>query len=114
MKRLCTRLSKLSLIVMALALAGLLLGFPAKWIGIVAFVVIDFAGIAWAGQDSPPADKLPGALWRLCQFSCGQHQQVMACASTQDEQVPKFVRPKLSRPQFGTSCGINYSPAREC
>ena len=47
-------LLKASIAILAIACVGLLLGFPPKWVAIISFVVLDFAGIAGVGQGSFP------------------------------------------------------------
>lgn len=53
MKPFYSRLSNLSLVVVLCAVVAVILGLPPKWVGIVSFMVIDFAGIALAGRNSP-------------------------------------------------------------
>ena len=57
MKNLLDRLAKLAQGVLACAALAVLLGLPAMWVGIVSFLVLDIAGIAWADQKSSGGKK---------------------------------------------------------
>ena len=49
-QRLLLRLSRLSLVLAALALLAVVDGFPAKWAVIVFLAILDFATVAWIGN----------------------------------------------------------------
>jgi hypothetical protein len=75
MQQLSDRLYQLCVTLLVASTVALQLGLPAKWVGIISFVVLDLVGILWGSQDTPANGS------RSRQTSRRKHQHVMANAA---------------------------------
>jgi len=86
MKQLSNRFAELILALSMLAAILMVLGLPPVWVGMLCFVIVDIAAIAWASQDGRS-----GGSGLRCQPRRREHHQVMACAASQYKQMPQLM-----------------------